>query len=117
MQHNKTQPNYKDDDTLIDASELGKLIGRSTTTVKIDVSRRPETLPPRFIIPGTRKVMWRVKDVREWMEAIADEEKERHAAHAAAARKVNMEVPPMQSFYLGWRARGAKANERMKAKK
>lgn len=113
----KQATTYLDDMATIDASELGKLIGRSTKTIKIDVSRRPETLPPRFIVPGTRKVMWRVVDVREWMQAIADAEHDRRAAAAEAARRTNTKVVAPKPFHLGKKAIGKAATQRLKEKK
>jgi hypothetical protein len=62
---------WTEDLQTIGPEELGRLIGRSTKTIKVDASRKPETLPPRFEIPGTRLLRWRVVDVRRWMEAIS----------------------------------------------
>jgi hypothetical protein len=66
--------------------ELGALIGRTQKSIKVDSFRRPETLPPRFVIPGTRKLLWRVKDVRDWMNALAERQAEqrRHALELAS---------------------------------
>jgi hypothetical protein len=60
-----------DDLQTLGPSELGKLLGRSTKTIKTDATRRPDSLPPRFQPPGTRKLCWRVVDVRRWMERLA----------------------------------------------
>lgn len=94
----------------IDASYLGKLIGRSTKSIMVDVSQRPETLPPRLVIPGSRKVLWRVVDVREWMQALADMEKERREAARAASGDPFF----VHTFHLGVDRRGAAATKRMK---
>ena len=59
--------------------ELSRLIGRTPKCIKTDCHRRPETLPPRFVIPGTRKLLWRVKDVRDWMDALAKQQAEERA--------------------------------------
>jgi hypothetical protein len=56
--------------------ELGALLGRTQKSIKVDSFRRPDTLPPRFVIPGTRKLLWRVKDVRDWMDALAAQQAE-----------------------------------------
>lgn len=90
-----TTQNTLDDQQTIDASYLGKLIGRSTKSIRVDVTRRPDTLPPRFIIPGTRKVLWRVKDVRDWMDGIAELEIERRMA----VRKAG--ITTVKTFHLG----------------
>ncbi|WP_284617469.1 hypothetical protein [Aquabacterium humicola] len=62
---------------LIDAAELASLVHRSLKSVRVDSIRRPETLPPRYIIPGTRKLLWRLEDVKEWMDEISIVEAER----------------------------------------
>src|SRR5437868_8453472 len=74
----------------IGASELGKLIGRSTKTIKNDASTAPDTLPPRFVIPGTRQLRWRVVDVRRWMEAIASIAEDHRVEQRKLAAKLGM---------------------------
>ncbi len=58
---------------LLTAEDLGQLLGRSVRRIKMDVSARPETLPPRFIVPGVKSPRWRQEDVRKWMQDIADQ--------------------------------------------
>ncbi len=48
--------------------ELGQLLGRATTTIRTDVSRKPQSLPPRLIIPGSSRLLWLESDVRAWLE-------------------------------------------------
>lgn len=48
--------------------ELAPIIGRAASTIRADVNRRPETLPPRLKIPGSSKLLWLEKDVDEWLE-------------------------------------------------
>lgn len=50
--------------------DLAVLLKRSVTTLKSDVSRRPHTLPPRLVVPGTKGVMWLESDVHEWLESL-----------------------------------------------
>ncbi len=100
----------------IDASELGKLLGRSTKSIKVDVTRRPDTLPPRFIVPGTRLLRWRVVDVRRWMQALAKLEEDRRVAAAAFAQRVGIPSAPSRAIgHLGNVATGLRATEAMKA--
>lgn len=47
--------------------ELSTLIHREVITIKSDVRRRPETLPPRLKIPGSKKLLWLESDVHEWL--------------------------------------------------
>ena len=74
------------DQRLIDAEELSAIIGRPAHTVRIDAHKRPDSLPPRFLCPGTRLNRWRVADVRGWIEALADQQGlERQKASREAA--------------------------------
>ena len=60
-----------DDEQLIGTADLAKLMGRSQKAIRIAASRCPNTLPPRFRVPGTRLLRWRKKDVKAWMDTIA----------------------------------------------
>lgn len=50
------------------AEELAPLLRRSATTIRTDVRRRPETLPPRMRLPGSNRLMWLESDVVTWLE-------------------------------------------------
>lgn len=52
----------------IGVDELAVILQRAIATIKADVTRRPETLPPRLEIPGTRTPIWLVSDVKAWLE-------------------------------------------------
>ena len=49
-------------------ADLAKLLHRSVETIKSDARRRPEVLPPRFKIPGSRRLVWLETDVIAWVE-------------------------------------------------
>lgn len=51
------------------AEDLAPLLGRAASTIKTDVRRRPETLPPRLKIPGSNRVLWLEADVHEWLDS------------------------------------------------
>jgi predicted DNA-binding transcriptional regulator AlpA len=53
---------------LLGIEELAAVLHRSPKTIRSDVTRRPETLPPRVRVPGGRKVLWRAQDVAAWLE-------------------------------------------------
>ena len=46
---------------------LAPLLRRTVSTIKIDVSRRPKSLPPRLKIPGSGKLLWLESDVLTWL--------------------------------------------------
>lgn len=55
--------------TVVGPEYLVPLLHRSLLTIKADVSRRPETLPPRLRIPGSTKPLWLESDVLTWLES------------------------------------------------
>lgn len=50
--------------------DLATLLKRSVSTIKSDVSRRPDTLPPRLVVPGSKAVMWLEADVHAWLDSL-----------------------------------------------
>lgn len=50
------------------AEDLAPLLGRAVSTIKTDVRRRPQSLPPRLRIPGSKKLLWLEADVTAWFE-------------------------------------------------
>lgn len=52
----------------IGVEDVALLLHRSPATVRADVNRRPETLPPRIVIPGSKKLVWLYEDVMAWLE-------------------------------------------------
>lgn len=56
---------------LINARELGRLLGRTEVSIRTDAGRRPDTLPPRFRPPGARKLRWRLSEVKAWMDRVS----------------------------------------------
>ncbi|WP_232290863.1 helix-turn-helix transcriptional regulator [Polaromonas naphthalenivorans] len=56
-----------DSHRLLDLEELAGLLGRSPQTIRKDLSRKPEAVPPRLQLPGTRLLRWRLVDVTDWL--------------------------------------------------
>ena len=52
---------------VLDVKGLAQALSLSPTTVQQNASRYPERLPPRLKTPS-RKLLWAVKDVEEWIE-------------------------------------------------
>lgn len=50
------------------AEDLAPLLNRSVSTIKSDVRRRPQSLPPRLKIPGSKKLLWLETDVTAWFK-------------------------------------------------
>lgn len=69
-------------DRLLNVSDIALLVKKSVLTIRKDVHRRPDTLPPRAILPGdARALRWRQSDYEKWIAALptasefAEEEK------------------------------------------
>jgi hypothetical protein len=56
---------------IITPEELAMLLHRSAKSIRVDVTRNPNSLPPVFRPPGTKKIRFRLVDVQKWMEALA----------------------------------------------
>lgn len=52
---------------VLDAKELAVALSLPVTTIQQYASKYPEKLPPRLSTPS-RKLMWSVKDVEQWIE-------------------------------------------------
>lgn len=51
----------------VDRDGLGQLIFKKSDTISMDRVRRPQTLPPACIPPGSQKPIWIVEDVINWL--------------------------------------------------
>lgn len=54
---------------LVYLPELAKMIGLSEATIRSDLTRRPQRIPPRHLIPGKSTLAWRRASVLAWLEA------------------------------------------------
>jgi predicted DNA-binding transcriptional regulator AlpA len=52
----------------VDIDYMAKILHKTRRTLEVDVSRRPESLPPRLNIPKSRKVLWLESDVLDWLK-------------------------------------------------
>lgn len=48
---------------------LVPLVHREVSTIRVDARRRPQSLPPRLVIPGSSKLLWLEADVLEWINS------------------------------------------------
>lgn len=60
----RTQGNIK----TLGVDELSVLIFRAVPTIKNDLYRKPSSLPPRIVMPGSKKLVWLEGDVLAWLE-------------------------------------------------
>ena len=59
---------------LLTVADLSRILGRSPNTVRADVHRNPDALPPRLYVPGTRLLRWRSMDVEKWISRLQTSE-------------------------------------------
>jgi predicted DNA-binding transcriptional regulator AlpA len=52
---------------LLTLNELADILGRSPETIRKDIRRNPDAVPPRLKLPGTRLLRWRASDVDVWL--------------------------------------------------
>ena len=52
---------------LLDVKGLAEALSMPVVTVRQYASRHPEKLPPRLKLPS-RRLLWSVKDVEDWIE-------------------------------------------------
>lgn len=64
---------------LLDLQALAQLLGRSPHTIRRDLRRNPDAVPPRLQLPGTRLLRWREAEVSSWLD--------RHASASSSAQK------------------------------
>ncbi len=69
-------------DPLLDLEGLARLLNRSPQTIRRDLRRNPDAVPPRMQLPGTRLLRWRESDVALWLDGVAA----KHATHTGATR-------------------------------
>lgn len=47
--------------------DLAKILHRKESTIRTDCRRRPQSLPPRLKIPGSRRLLWLESEVSKWL--------------------------------------------------
>lgn len=57
---------------LLTIDELAIYIHKSVASIRSDVTRNPNSLPPICRLPGTKRLLWRVEDVERWIELHID---------------------------------------------
>lgn len=54
---------------MFDVDDLAALLHRQVHTIRNDASRAPYRLPPRCVLPGQKRLLWRKDDVLAWLAA------------------------------------------------
>lgn len=53
---------------ILTEEQLGSLIGKTAGTIRYDLCRHPERLPPSFVLPGSRKRLFLRSTVMLFLE-------------------------------------------------
>ena len=60
----KTLPSSLD---LLNPQQLATILHKAEATVRSDIHRAPERLPPRVIMPNSKRLVWLRSTVESWL--------------------------------------------------
>ena len=52
---------------LLTVEQLSTRIHKSVASIRSDATRNPQSLPPICRLPNTKRLLWRVEDVEQWI--------------------------------------------------
>jgi len=52
---------------LLTVDQLAQCLHKSVASIRSDATRNPQSLPPICRLPGTKRLLWRVEDVEQWI--------------------------------------------------
>lgn len=52
---------------LLTVDQLAACLRKSVASIRSDATRNPRSLPPVCRLPGTKRLLWRVEDVENWL--------------------------------------------------
>ena len=84
----------EEESELITLEELAVMLHRNVNTLRVAVSQRPESLPPRVRFPGVQRNFWRRSTVRSWIASY--EETFEAPEPAERVERVQVQVRPVQ---------------------
>jgi len=67
---------------LIDLKTLSKIIHKAESSIRSDLIRKPDSLPPRFNNSG--KLLWHIDDVNKWLEDRRGYQQDKESSNAKA---------------------------------
>ncbi|CCQ39650.1 DNA-binding protein [Yersinia enterocolitica] len=66
-----TQESWSQDGVLMQdlmtAEQLSKIIHKTVASIRSDATRNPISLPPICRLPNTKRLLWRLEDVEQWL--------------------------------------------------
>ncbi len=85
-------------ENLLTVELLASKIHKSVTSIRSDVTRNPQSLPPICRLPGTKRLLWREEDVVAWV-----------ARHVVGVKPAPLKNSPIASSSVAKRGRPTKA--------
>lgn len=52
---------------LLTVEQLSTRIHKSVASIRSDATRNPQSLPPICRLPNTKRLLWRIEDVEQWI--------------------------------------------------
>jgi predicted DNA-binding transcriptional regulator AlpA len=52
----------------LDIKQIAEILHKAVSTIYEDIRRRPNSLPPRLVVPGSAKLLWLESDVADWID-------------------------------------------------
>lgn len=60
---------------LLTVEQLSSCLHKSVASIRSDSTRNPQSLPPICRLPGTKRLLWRIEDVEQWLaQHVAEEQ-------------------------------------------
>lgn len=53
--------------SLLTVEQLSTCLHKSVASIRSDATRNPRSLPPLCRLPGTKRLLWRAEDVKNWL--------------------------------------------------
>lgn len=60
----KTRPSSLD---LLNPQQLAAVLHKAEATIRSDIHRAPERLPPRVVMPNSKRLVWLRSTVESWL--------------------------------------------------
>jgi len=61
---------------MLTVDDLSAILSKSIHSVRSDVHRNPDSLPPLTPLPGTRRLLWHPDDVDAWLRRHSNDQKQ-----------------------------------------
>lgn len=63
-------------DQLLTVEQLAQVLHKTPSSVRSDASRNSKSLPPICRLPGSKRLLWRAEDVRNWIASFVEQSPE-----------------------------------------